>query len=92
MVSRPGRPAVRAVTFDFWDTIVAATVGSGDGIRRLQVDRFARTLAAAGRPVPSEELEEAFDANWVRLAQDLPGFRLNKMRPRGAGKRNHEND
>jgi putative hydrolase of the HAD superfamily len=69
MVSRPGRPAVRAVTFDFWDTIVAATVGSGDGIRRLQVDRFARTLAAAGRPVPSEELEEAFDANWTRFEE-----------------------
>ena len=68
-MSRPARPVVRAVTFDFWDTIVAATAGSGDGIRRLQIDRFAQTLAAAGRPVPSEELEAAFDANWVRFEE-----------------------
>ncbi|MGZ8580179.1 MAG: HAD family hydrolase [Actinomycetota bacterium] len=63
------RPVVRAVTFDFWDTIVAATVGSGEGMRRLQIDRFAETVAEAGWPVPRAELEDAFDANWARFEE-----------------------
>jgi len=65
-VSRPG---LRAVTFDFWDTLVAAKGGSGEGIRRLQVDRCAETIAAAGLVVAGEELEEAFDANWTRFEE-----------------------
>ncbi|MDH4112150.1 MAG: HAD family hydrolase [Actinomycetota bacterium] len=63
------RPAVRAVTFDFWDTIVAATEGSGTGMRRLQTERFARTLADAGHPVSADELVEAFEANWARFEE-----------------------
>jgi putative hydrolase of the HAD superfamily len=58
------RPAVRAVTFDFWDTLVAAEPGSGSGMRRLQIERFAGTLEGAGRPVAPDELVGAFDANW----------------------------
>jgi FMN phosphatase YigB (HAD superfamily) len=68
-VGRARRPVVRAVTFDFWDTIVAATVGSGDGMRRLQIERFAQTAAEAGRRVPAAELEDAFDANWARFEE-----------------------
>ena len=60
---------VEAVTFDYWDTIVAAAGGSGNGMRRLQVDRFARTVADSGQPVALEELVEAFDANWERFEQ-----------------------
>lgn len=65
----PSRPPIRAVTFDFWDTIVAAVVGSGDGMRRLQIDRFAATIEAAGSAVPPGRLAEAFDANWVRFEE-----------------------
>jgi putative hydrolase of the HAD superfamily len=57
------------VTFDFWDTIVAATVGSGDGMRLLQIDRFAATVADAGQPVPRAELVDAFHANWERFEE-----------------------
>ncbi len=63
------RPPIRAVTFDFWDTIVAAVVGSGDGMRRLQIDRFAATIEAAGRAVPPGQLAGAFDANWARFEE-----------------------
>jgi len=68
-MSRAHRPVVRAVTFDFWDTIVAASVGSGEGMRRLQIDRFAQTASDAGRPVSPGELEDAFDANWARFEE-----------------------
>jgi putative hydrolase of the HAD superfamily len=68
-VPASSRPPIRAVTFDFWDTIVAAVVGSGDGMRRLQIDRFAATIQAAGRAVPSGQLAEAFDANWARFEE-----------------------
>ena len=63
------RPPIRAVTFDFWDTIVAAVVGSGDGMRRLQIERFAGTVEAAGRAVPPGQLADAFDANWARFEE-----------------------
>jgi putative hydrolase of the HAD superfamily len=68
-VPAPPRPPIGAVTFDFWDTIVAAVAGSGDGMRRLQIDRFAATIEAAGPPVPPERLAEAFDANWARFEE-----------------------
>ncbi|MGH2630021.1 MAG: HAD family hydrolase [Actinomycetota bacterium] len=60
---------IEAVTFDYWDTIVAASVGSGSGIRRLQIDRFAATAGEAGQPVGVDELAEAFDANWERFEE-----------------------
>ena len=65
----PSRPPIRAVTFDFWDTIVAAAVGSGDGMRRLQIERFAATLEAAGSAVSPGSLGDAFDANWTRFEE-----------------------
>jgi FMN phosphatase YigB (HAD superfamily) len=60
---------VEAVTFDYWDTIVAAAVGSGSGMRRLQVERFATTVAGSGQPIARDEVAEAFDANWERFEQ-----------------------
>lgn len=60
---------VEAVTFDYWDTIVAAAPGSGNGMRRLQIERFATTVADSGQPVARAELAEAFDANWERFEQ-----------------------
>lgn len=67
-------PSVQAVTFDFWDTIVAVTgevEGGGDGahVRRHQIDRFATTIAEAGRHVSAADLDEAFDANWARFEE-----------------------
>ena len=63
------RPAIRAVTFDFWDTLVAGKSGSGSAMRRLQIDRFAATLDEAGRHVSDDELVSAFDANWERFEE-----------------------
>ena len=63
------RPDLRAVTFDFWDTLVAGAAGSGSAMRRLQIDRFAATLDAGDRHVPDDELSEAFDANWERFEE-----------------------
>jgi FMN phosphatase YigB (HAD superfamily) len=60
------------VTFDFWDTIVAAAAdveGGSGGVRRLQVERFAETIADAGRPVRAVDLDAAFDANWARFEE-----------------------
>lgn len=58
---------VEAVTFDYWDTIVAVSAGGDNGIRRPQVERFAATVAEAGQPVGVAELAEAFEANWERF-------------------------
>ena len=63
------RPPLRAVTFDFWDTLVAGTQGSGSAMRRLQIDRFAATLDSCERHVTDEVLVEAFDANWERFEE-----------------------
>jgi FMN phosphatase YigB (HAD superfamily) len=69
-VSTPtSHPRLRAVTFDFWDTLVAGPAGKDNPMRRLQIDRFAATLEAAGHRVPPVELAEAFDANWERFEQ-----------------------
>ena len=70
MCGSASRPPVRAVTFDFWDTIVGVTgdaEGGGDGgsVRRHQIDRFAATIAEDGRRVSAAELDAAFDANWA---------------------------
>ena len=63
------RPPLRAVTFDFWDTLVGGTGGSSSAVRRLQIDRFAATLDDSGKHVPGDELVEAFDANWERFEE-----------------------
>ncbi|CAN5679207.1 HAD family hydrolase [soil metagenome] len=70
LAAAPPRPALRAVTFEFWDTLVAGTAGpSGTSMRRLQIDRFAATLDASDRHVPDHRLARAFDANWERFEE-----------------------
>lgn len=65
--------SIRAVTFDYWDTLVR--VNPAVSIRDLQIDAFAGCLAAAGRPVDHDELEAAFDANWLRFEEAWVGNR-----------------
>ena len=53
---------IRAVTFDFWDTLVSEDVGA---MRALQIDAWLEVLDAAGIEVPREELAQAFNENWL---------------------------
>jgi putative hydrolase of the HAD superfamily len=54
-------PVIRAVTFDYWDTLV-----SDDGSwRAAHVDDWMRILAGAGVEVPLDVLEAAFAENWA---------------------------
>ena len=53
---------VRAVTFDFWQTLVSERRGD---MRAMQIDRWVDTLADAGQPRTREELVAVFDANWA---------------------------
>jgi putative hydrolase of the HAD superfamily len=55
---------VRAVTFDFWQTLLSDEVGT---MRTWQVERFGTTLADAGYGVEEDRLWEAFAANWDRF-------------------------
>ena len=54
---------VRAVTFDFWDTLVADL----PQVRALQVAAWDATLRDAGVAVDLGELHAAFDANWAEF-------------------------
>ena len=57
----PGRPEIRAVTFDFWDTLV-----SDDGRwHATHLDAWMRILSDADADVPLDVLQMAFDANWA---------------------------
>lgn len=65
----PPRPAIRGITFDYWDTLVAGSQGTGSSMRRLQIDRFAATLGEAGHVVAEPDLAAAFDENWDRFEE-----------------------
>ncbi len=52
---------IRAVTFDYWQTLVAERRGH---MRELQIDRWVATLTEAGQPRAREGLEAAFGENW----------------------------
>ena len=56
--------AVRAVTFDFWQTLVAEDHGQ---MREMQIDRWTTSLADAGQHRSRDEIEAAFAANWDRF-------------------------
>jgi len=56
---------IRAVTFDYWDTLVR--VDPTVLIRDLQIDAFRECLIDAGHPVDREQLVAAFDENWGRF-------------------------
>lgn len=52
---------LRAVTFDYWQTLVSERRGD---MRRMQIARWERLLAEDGQPRGAEDLDEVFAANW----------------------------
>jgi putative hydrolase of the HAD superfamily len=52
---------LRAVTFDFWQTLVSERRGE---MRELQIARWERVLKEVEQPRTTEELEAAFGENW----------------------------
>jgi putative hydrolase of the HAD superfamily len=52
---------VRAVTFDYWQTLVSERRGD---MRAMQIERWEIALAEADQPRTAEELSDAFAANW----------------------------
>jgi putative hydrolase of the HAD superfamily len=61
---------LRAVTFDFWQTLVAEEPGK---MRAMQIERWSASLADAGQDRSVEQLEEAFAANWERFEEHWQG-------------------
>jgi len=57
---------LRAVTFDFWHTLVAEHPGT---MRAMQIDRWVRLLADAGQPREVDDIEAAFAKNWQRFEE-----------------------
>ena len=57
---------IRAVTFDFWHTLVAEHPGT---MRRMQLDRWGRLLGRAGQPRDPADIESAFAKNWQRFEE-----------------------
>ena len=57
---------IRAVTFDFWHTLVAEHPGT---MRGMQLDRWARLLARTGQAREREDIEAAFAKNWQRFEE-----------------------
>ena len=59
---------IRAVTFDFWETLVSEGAGidaEEDGtMRARQLRRWSEILGAAGTPIGDEAIDAAFDRNW----------------------------
>jgi putative hydrolase of the HAD superfamily len=58
---------IEAVTFDYWQTLVAERLGD---MRTAQIDRFAATLAEASQARDRAELEASFAANWTRFERN----------------------
>lgn len=57
---------LRAVTFDFWHTLVAEHPGT---MRAMQLDRWNRVLADAGQARDRADIEAAFAKNWQRFEE-----------------------
>ncbi|HYJ61898.1 MAG TPA: HAD family hydrolase [Actinomycetota bacterium] len=53
---------LRAVTFDYWQTLVAERPG---GMRDVRLRLWAEELARVGQPRTAEDLDDAFVANWT---------------------------
>ena len=56
------RPPVRAITFDYWNTIVRAN----DQQATWRIRAWVELLTAAGHEVDEDLVREAFHAEWVR--------------------------
>ena len=52
----------RAVTFDFWQTLVSERRGA---MRAMQIERWIATITEAQQPRSEAELVDAFTANWA---------------------------
>ncbi len=52
----------RAVTFDFWQTLVSERRGA---MRAMQIERWLATLTEAKQPRSEADLVDAFAANWA---------------------------
>jgi putative hydrolase of the HAD superfamily len=57
---------IRAVTFDFWHTLLAEHPGT---MRAMQLDRWTRMLARAGQARERSDIEAAFAKNWQRFEE-----------------------
>ena len=57
---------IRAVTFDFWHTLLAEHPGT---MRAMQLDRWTRMLARAGQARERADVEAAFAKNWQRFEE-----------------------
>ncbi len=57
---------LRAVTFDFWHTLVAEHPGT---MRRMQLEGWSRLLTRAGHARDVADLEAAFAKNWQRFEE-----------------------
>jgi hypothetical protein len=59
---------IRAVTFDYWETLVSEGAGidaEEDGtMRARQHRRWSEILAAAGMPVSDAAIDASFTRNW----------------------------
>ena len=60
-----GELRYRAVTFDFWNTLVVETTQPVETRRRL----WTEILADAGHDVPGERIDQAFEHSWRRFDQ-----------------------
>jgi HAD superfamily hydrolase (TIGR01549 family) len=57
---------LRAVTFDFWHTLLAEHPGT---MRAMQLDRWNHVLARAGQRRERADIEAAFAKNWQRFEE-----------------------
>jgi putative hydrolase of the HAD superfamily len=57
---------LRAVTFDYWQTLVAELPG---GMRDVRMAMWLEELERAGQPRTSDDLDAAFEANWAEFNQ-----------------------
>jgi putative hydrolase of the HAD superfamily len=57
---------LRAVTFDFWHTLVAEHPGT---LRRMQLEHWSSLLARAGQGREGAEIETVFAKNWQRFEE-----------------------
>lgn len=60
---------IRAVTFDFWRTLLIEPFEHIERSRRLRLEGIGSVLASAGRPTPAGALEAAYDASGRVLAE-----------------------
>ena len=61
---------IRAVTFDYWNTLVVA---HGEDLSGRRSEHWVEVLADAGHEVTREQLGEAFAASWDAFQRGVEG-------------------